>query len=51
MLKGLSFRDVNIWRSVVLPLGVVGVALAVAIIGAVIVGSGGRHRLHQPVCR
>ena len=41
MLKGLSFRDVNIWRSVVLPLGVIGVALAVAIVGAVIVGSGG----------
>ena len=40
-LRGISLRDVNIWRSVVLPLGVAGVALAVAIVGAVIVGSGG----------
>ena len=40
-LRGLSLREVNIWRSVVLPLVVAGVALAVAIVGAVIVGTGG----------
>ena len=40
-LRGISLREVNIWRSVVLPLGVIGVALAVAIVGAVVVGSGG----------
>jgi len=36
-----SLREVNVWRRLVLPLGVAGVALAVAIVGAVIVGSGG----------
>ena len=40
-LRGISLREVNIWRSVVLPLGVAGVALAIAIVGAVVVGSGG----------
>ena len=40
-LRGLSLKEVNIWRSVVLPIGVAGIALAVAIVGAVIVGSGG----------
>ena len=40
-LRGLSLREVNIWRTVVLPLVVAGAALALAIVGAVIVGSGG----------
>ena len=40
-LKGLSLREVNIWRSLVLPFVVAGAALAVAIVGAFIVGSGG----------
>ena len=40
-LRGISLREVNIWRSVVLPLTVAGVALAIAIVGAVVVGSGG----------
>lgn len=40
-LRGLSLREVNIWRSLVLPFVVVGVSLAVAIVGAIIVGSGG----------
>lgn len=36
-----SLREVHVWRRLALPLGVTGVALAVAIVGAVIVGSGG----------
>ena len=40
-LRGLSLREVNIWRTVVLPLVVASAALAVAIVGAVIVGTGG----------
>ena len=40
-LRRISLENVNIWRSVVLPLVVAGVALAVAIVGAVIVGGGG----------
>ena len=39
-LRGISFREVNIWRSLVLPAVVAGVALAVAIVGAVVIGSG-----------
>ena len=39
-LKGLSLREMNVWRSLVLPLAVAGAALTVAIVGAVIVGSG-----------
>ena len=40
-LKRLSLREVNIWRSLVLPMAVAGAALTVAIVGAVVVGSGG----------
>ena len=40
-LRQLSLKDVNLWRRLVLPIGVAAVALAVAIVGAVIVGSGG----------
>ena len=39
-LRGLSVREVNIRRTVVLPLVVVGADLAVAIVDAAIVGSG-----------
>jgi len=40
-LKGFSLKEVNIWRSLVLPVVVAGAALALAIVGAVLVGSGG----------
>ena len=40
-LRALSLREVKFWRGLVLPVVVAGAALAVAIIGAVIVGSGG----------
>mgnify|MGYP001231812741 CR=1 FL=1 len=38
--RGLSLRDVNIWRRLVLPVLVAGVALSTAFVGAVIIGSG-----------
>ena len=41
VLRGLAQQDANFWRSLVLPLAVAGAALAVAIVGAVVVGSGG----------
>ena len=40
-LRSLSIRDVNIWRSLVLPISLAGVALTVTIIGAVVLGNGG----------
>ena len=41
VLRCLSFREVNIWRSLVLPGLVAGIALTVGVTGAVVVGSGG----------
>ena len=40
VLRVLAQRDVNIWRSLLLPMLVAGAALAVAIVGAAVVGSG-----------
>jgi len=40
-LRALSLKKVNFWRCLVLPGLVAGIALAVAIVGASIVGSGG----------
>lgn len=40
VLRGLAQREVNIWRSVVLPMVVAGAALTVAIVGAAVIGGG-----------
>ena len=41
VLRGLAQQDTNFWRSLVLPLAVAGAALAVAIVGAAVVGGEG----------
>ena len=41
VLRGLAQQDANFWRSLVLPLAVAGAALAIAIVGAAVVGGEG----------
>ena len=41
VLRGLAQQDMNFWRSLVLPLAVAGGALAVAIVGAAVIGGEG----------
>ncbi len=52
VFRSISFKDANLWRNLALPIGVAGAALALAVIGALIVGSGeGSDRLNLFVDR